>query len=153
MAREQTVRILDDIDGSPDAATILFGLDGQSYEIDLSVRNEVRLREILGPYIEVATKVNKESARGRGRGRAPMSRPATDKERNFALRTWSIENGIELPSRGRIAAAVLAAYEAQDVDALYAAVGVEREVEVVEEEKPKRSRRSRVTDVEFKEAV
>jgi hypothetical protein len=153
MAREQTIRILDDIDGSPDAATILFGLDDQSYEIDLSVRNEVRLREILSPYIEVATKVRKEPVRGKGRGRATVTRPAGDKERNLALRAWSIENGIELPGRGRIAAAVLTAYETRDVDALYAAVGVEREVEVVEEEKPKRSRRSRATDVLFREAV
>jgi hypothetical protein len=44
MARTVSTVITDDIDGSPGAATVSFGLDGASYEIDLTAANKARLR-------------------------------------------------------------------------------------------------------------
>ena len=131
MAREVLQVISDDLDGSSDATTIEFGLDGVSYSIDLSSKNEGTLRTALAPYLEVATKV-----RSAGRGAKTRAR-AANKDRNTAIREWALESGVQLPTRGRIAGAVIDAYDTGDVDALFAAVGLEREPE-----KPSRRRRA-----------
>jgi hypothetical protein len=130
MARETIVTLVDDIDGSVAASTVTFGLDGYSYEIDLSDKNNNALRTALNPFIEGARRVRGGSARGRASGRT------TDKDRNATIRTWALDNGVELPSRGRIAGAVQDAYDAKDVPRLYAAVGLEMEPEA----KPRRGR-------------
>jgi hypothetical protein len=131
MAREVLHVISDDLDGSPEARTIEFGLDTVSYTIDLANENEEALRATLEPYLEVARKV-------RSQGRGTKSQPkAANRDRNMAIREWALESGVELPSRGRIAGAVVEAYDGGDVDALFAAVGLEREPE-----KPSRRRRA-----------
>jgi hypothetical protein len=139
MAREVLQIISDDLDGSPDATTIEFELDGVSYSIDLASKNEGVLRTALAPYLEVATKV-----RPAGRGAKSRAR-ATNRDRNSAIRQWALESGVELPSRGRIAGGVIDAYDTGDIDALFAAVGLEREPE-------KPSRRRRTSGPEFSSA-
>jgi len=131
MARETIVTLVDDIDGSVAASTVTFSLDGSTYEIDLSDKNNNALRTALNPFIEGARRVRGASVRG---GRA--SGRTTDKDRNSAIRTWALDNGVELPSRGRIAGAVQDAYDAKDVPGLYTAAGLEMEPE----EKPRRGR-------------
>jgi hypothetical protein len=121
MARKVHQVISDDVDGSPDAKTIEFRLDSVPYEIDLASKNEKALRLALAPYLDVARTIRAE-----GRG-SEFQLKASNKERNTAIREWALENGLELPSRGRIAGAVAEAFDASDVDALYAAVGIERE--------------------------
>jgi hypothetical protein len=121
MAREVHQIISDDLDGSPNAKTIEFRLDSVPYAIDLASKNESALRSTLAPYLDVARKVRAE-----GRGSRFQSKAST-KERNSAIREWALENGLELPSRGRIAGRVAEAFDAGDVDGLYAAVGIERE--------------------------
>ncbi len=54
MARRIVEILTDDIDRSPAAETVTFGLDGLSYEIDLNEENAADLRDILAPYISVA---------------------------------------------------------------------------------------------------
>lgn len=44
MVRKTTVQLVDDIDGSEAAETVSFGLDGNSYEIDLSEQRASSLR-------------------------------------------------------------------------------------------------------------
>ena len=39
MATKTSVIITDDLDGSADAETVSFGIDGTNYEIDLGARN------------------------------------------------------------------------------------------------------------------
>jgi hypothetical protein len=51
MAQKIHVELVDDIDGSPAAETVPFGLDGTQYEVDLSEHNATVLRETLAPYI------------------------------------------------------------------------------------------------------
>lgn len=52
---QKTRRVLvDDLDGSSDATTVQFGIDGRSYEIDLSSANAERLRHIFAGYVERA---------------------------------------------------------------------------------------------------
>ena len=51
--------LVDDLDGSPGATTVLFGLDGCSYEIDLSAPNAERLRHVFAGYVERARVVGR----------------------------------------------------------------------------------------------
>jgi len=63
MAQTIEVKLVDDIDGSNADETLAFGLDGKSYEIELSKRNASALRKVLVPYID----------NGRPAGRAPSA--------------------------------------------------------------------------------
>jgi hypothetical protein len=139
MVRQVIHSITDDLDGSPDAAEVEFALGGQTYAIDLAPKNEARLRDTLQPYIDAGRRVS--DARGRG----GATRPAADRERNQAIRQWALDNGVELPSRGRIAQGYIDAYDDSNVELLYATAGLE----LPEENKPKRRRRA--TDAHFSE--
>jgi hypothetical protein len=46
MVRKMWVVTTDDLDGSPDAETVSFGLDGVSYEIGLAPANKTRLGRV-----------------------------------------------------------------------------------------------------------
>lgn len=102
MARKTTVTLIDDIDGSPADESVLFGLDGVQYEIDLSAANAGRLRESLARYIG-------EARRTTGRRPAAARSSASDLA---AIRAWARSNGHQVSDRGRIAAPILAAYRA-----------------------------------------
>jgi hypothetical protein len=106
MASIVQVTITDDLDGSPNAATVTFGLDGVSYEIDLTEKNREKLVHIMGPYVEAARKVS--SARSRT-GSIRRSAARVDRA---AVRAWASQNGLRVSERGRISAAVLEQYEA-----------------------------------------
>jgi hypothetical protein len=138
MARQVIERLVDDIDGSVATQSVFFGVDGQRYQIDLNDQHVDELRTKLSPFLAVARRVRDEPGRGRGGAVA-------DPNRNAAIRQWALDEGVELPSRGRIAAAVMQAYDESDVAALYAAVGLEHEVEAPPEVPAKRSRRKAAT--------
>src|SRR6478752_10053837 len=66
----KTLIILDDDgDGSEAAETVSFGLDGKSYEIDLSTENAAKLRAALAPYLQ--------AVEARPAGARQASTPAT----------------------------------------------------------------------------
>lgn len=134
MVRRVIERLVDDIDGSDATQSVSFGLDGVTYQIDLNEMHADELRTALGPYIEVARRVRDE-----GRGRSIVRRAVVDRDRNARIRQWALDQGVELPGRGRIARAVAQAYDARDVAALYAAAGLE--MQPPEEPTPKRTRR------------
>lgn len=97
----------DDLDGGSADETVTFGLDGRSYEIDLTTKNADKLRKTLAPYV----------AAGRRAGRIPRQGPfgrstAASDGNTAAIRAWAIEQGYEVSSRGRISADIRAAYEA-----------------------------------------
>ena len=144
MARQVIERLVDDIDGSEATQSVSFGVDGLGYQIDLNDQHAHDLRSKLSPFLEVARRVRDDSGRPRAGARGAVA----DKDRNSSIRQWALDEGVELPSRGRIAGTVQQAYDAGDVAALYAAVGLEREEEVEEEPAPKRSRR-RAASAEF----
>jgi hypothetical protein len=68
MAQTTTVKLIDDLDGTNADETLVFALDGKSYELDLSKRNAAALRKVLQPYLDVARS-------GNGARRAPSRRP------------------------------------------------------------------------------
>lgn len=65
MAQTIVVKLVDDLDGGDADETVAFGLDGRSYEIELSKRNASALRKALGPYVDKA----RLSGRAPGPGR------------------------------------------------------------------------------------
>lgn len=96
MARVETVRLVDDLDGGDADETVMFGLDGKSYEIDLSAANVAALRDMLGPYVTAGRRViagTPSSRRGRG---------VNDPSENATIREWWKAQGGQIGERGRI---------------------------------------------------
>jgi hypothetical protein len=120
MATKTTVTLVDDLDGSEASESVAFGLDGASYEIDLSDNNAEKLRDVLANYVANARRAD-GARRGPGRpksvaAKAPKAargaRTAPDREQTAAIREWARANGHEVSERGRLSASVLAAFEA-----------------------------------------
>ncbi len=78
MAKKVTVTLVDDFDGEGAAdETVEFGLDGVTYEIDLSAKNATKLRNDLKQWVEASRRVG-----GRRRGRSELRpRPWRDRSR------------------------------------------------------------------------
>jgi len=110
MAQRTIVQMTDDIDGSEATETVLFGLDGQQYEIDLNEGHAEDLREVLSPFISVARKAGGGGGRGRASSvAAPKQRGSSDVDPK-AVRAWAEANGVQVSPRGRISAEVLELY-------------------------------------------
>lgn len=107
MAQKVQVVLVDDLDGGPADDTVIFGLDGAGFEIDLSQANAERLREVLAPYVGAGRKISGR----KGRGAAPGSRGRANSDA-AAIRAWAKQNGQKVSERGRVSADVRAAYEA-----------------------------------------
>ena len=107
MAQRVQVMLIDDIDKSEGAETVTFGLDGVTYEIDLSAKNAAALRDALAPWVGHGRRVPGRSA-GASRGRkAPSAGNDT-----AAVREWARANGHQVSERGRLSSTVLEAYAA-----------------------------------------
>lgn len=108
MAKQTTVTVTDDLDGSANAKEVTFSLNGESYTMDLSAKNRAALEKALKPYIAKATK--------QGRRRlASSSRKTTARASRTdlaAVREWAKSNGHQVSDRGRISATVQEAYDA-----------------------------------------
>ena len=110
MAKKVTVTLVDDFDGEAAAdETVEFGLDGVTYEIDLSSKNAKKLRDDLKLWVEKGRRVGgrRRSRSGSGRGRASI-----DREQSAAIREWARRNGHNVSTRGRIPADVIDAFHA-----------------------------------------
>ena len=105
MAQKVSIVLVDDLDGTEATETVSFGLDGTSYEIDLTDANAAALREALSGYIGHARKVAGGSRRGR---RSTAASSSNTKE----VREWAKAQGMEVSERGRISADVQQAYAA-----------------------------------------
>ncbi len=104
MAQRVNIVLVDDIDDSDAEETVAFGLDGKEYAIDLNAKNAKKLRDALAPYVAHGRSV---SSRG-GRRSAAKSSGAAPSE----IRAWARDNGMDVPERGRVSAAVREAYAA-----------------------------------------
>lgn len=118
MAQKEVLKVVDDIDGSDAEETVLFGLDGVHYEIDLSQYNAQFLRDTLELYVEngrrlvrKGTKVKRGSRTSSPREVKVVASAPVDREQSRAIREWAKRNNFTLSDRGRIPNAVLEAYE------------------------------------------
>ncbi|GAA4718981.1 Lsr2 family protein [Isoptericola chiayiensis] len=109
MVQKTKVVLIDDIDGSDGDETVTFGLDGVSYEIDLTEAHATELREALSTWIGHA---RKSAGRSAPRATGGARRGRTDREQLQKIREWARENGYTVNDRGRIPGRVLEAFEA-----------------------------------------
>ncbi|AXB45646.1 histone-like nucleoid-structuring protein Lsr2 [Amycolatopsis albispora] len=111
MAQKVLVSLVDDLDGSEAEETVEFGLDGVSYQIDLSADNAEELRDALAQYVEHARRAGGRKRSGGRPAAKAVARPATvDREQNQAIRAWARKNGYQVSDRGRIPSEVVEAY-------------------------------------------
>jgi hypothetical protein len=106
MASIVSVVVSDDIDGSEGAETVTFGVDGVTYEIDLSEQNRAKLAAAMAPFIGAARKVSVR------RPRTGASRQAAARVDRAEIRAWAKEQGLQVSERGRISAEIMQEYEA-----------------------------------------
>ncbi|MBF4619454.1 Lsr2 family protein [Clavibacter sp. VKM Ac-2873] len=106
---------LDDLDGAllddlRPGETLRFGLDGITYEIDLSIAHATELRQKLEHYMDAGREVRAVSSPLSGRRAAS----AKDQARERAdARSWLREHGHPVSDRGRIAQELLRLYHDQ----------------------------------------
>jgi len=103
----------DDLDGAAAAEgvrTVHFGLDGVDWEVDLSVAEAARLREVLGRYVPFARRAAAEVERPVNVS-PPTPVRSLDVAELRAVRAWARSNGLSVSDRGRISEAVLEAFE------------------------------------------
>jgi|SRR5260370_40448636 hypothetical protein len=110
MAKRTTVVIHDDLDQSEGARTIKFGLDGKSYEIDLSPAHEEELRKALQKFLDAASPVlpyATPTSTRRKYGTGPVRRDTKH------IREWLRgHEGLDISDRGRIPIEYMQRYEA-----------------------------------------
>lgn len=94
-----------DVEGTE---TVSFSLDGSAYEIDVCDKHGTALRNAFAPYVGAARRAGRTTTAKRGRATKAVS----DKDRTVAIREWAKKNGHKVSERGRLSAAVLAAYDA-----------------------------------------
>jgi hypothetical protein len=107
MAQKVVVSLVDDLTGSQADETVLFGVDGKSYEIDLSAANADKLRGALAGYVGAARKAGRPSRNNAAASARPV---AADREQNQAIREWARKRGMKVSDRGRIPSEVTEAY-------------------------------------------
>ena len=59
MATQRVETVVDDIDGTEGAERVVFSVDDQSYEIDLTDGNADKLREALTPYMQAGRRLSR----------------------------------------------------------------------------------------------
>lgn len=109
MAQRVQVILEDDLDGSEADETVLFGLDGVEYEVDLSTENIQALHDAMAPWVAVARRTG--GRRKRATASAPRATESGSGASTSDIRVWAQENGHEVSSRGRISAEVREAYD------------------------------------------
>lgn len=110
MAKRVHVVLEDDISGGDADETVSFGIDGTSYEIDLTKSNADKLRSSVATYVAHGRKVGSGAkARRNGSSGGPAR---ADREQLQAIREWARRNGHQVSDRGRIAATVVDAFNA-----------------------------------------
>ena len=111
MAQRTLVLLEDDIDGGEAVETVLFGLDGTTYEIDLNEHNAAQLRDAVAPFVGAARRAGRPSAAPTRPALASTHTPGTTRTPSEvdpkAIRTWAEANGVRVSARGRISAAVV----------------------------------------------
>lgn len=105
MAKTVSVVVTDDLDGSPGAETVAFGVDGLSYEIDLGKKNRAKLEKSLQPFMDAGRRTAQRRA-------AKPARAEGSRTDRAAVRTWAAGQGLKVSERGRISAEVMSKYDA-----------------------------------------
>ncbi|MFT4042888.1 MAG: Lsr2 family protein [Gordonia sp. (in: high G+C Gram-positive bacteria)] len=106
MAKRTVVKFVDDLDGKElkEAVTVAFGVNGREYEFDTSPAHAQEFEQTLERYVAVSRVPGRSLRSFRDSKRA---QPHTQ-----AIRRWARNNGFAISDRGRIAAEIVAAFQA-----------------------------------------
>lgn len=104
MARKTQVIITDDITGELADETVVFGLDGVQYSIDLTSEHAAELRASLEKWVASAERVG---------GRRKAGTGATGLTEAQMIRQWAEKKGLPVSRRGRIPSEIRDAYYAE----------------------------------------
>lgn len=107
--RIQTI-LIDDTDGKSADETLVFALDGVTYEIDLSTENAEKLRSDLSGWADKGRRTGGRRGTGR-RATAPGPGIAGRRADLTAIREWGRANGYAVSDRGRVAKEIQNAYD------------------------------------------
>jgi Lsr2 len=98
----KTIRIDDLEEGEVLAEeTVLFGLDGQNREIDLSTKNATKLRNVMAPFVAASRPAGGTVTRKPVTGTSSSQRSA-DRDQKMAIREWANSQGIRVSHKGRL---------------------------------------------------
>lgn len=112
MAQRVQIVLEDDVDGGTAAETVSFGLDGVSYEIDLSDNNAGKLRDELAQWIGHARRSGGRRSGGRRSSGSNSSGGSSSRRTDLSeMRAWARQNGHQVSDRGRVSAKVQEAYD------------------------------------------
>jgi len=105
-----TTVIVSDLSGEPQATTRIVTVGEQAYEVDLTAAEFAEYQALVDRYVRagrpVAGTTGAESAGGREAHEAWRSPGDV-----AAIKTWAVANGWAVPKRGRLGAALIAAYQ------------------------------------------
>jgi hypothetical protein len=121
VAKRISIEISDDTDGGGADQTVPFGLDGVSYEIDLSNANAGALRAAMEPYVTVARRTGGRRIKvavGQSTDNTKQEpKTSTDYAAAHDIRAWAQQNGYEVADQGRIPKTVVEAFHSSRQDA------------------------------------
>jgi septation ring formation regulator EzrA len=107
----QRVVLSDDLDGSEAIQTIIYTIDGQEYEIDLSEENIQRFHEALEPFVSASRQVQRQAAPTRRRGDGRRRSGSRWQDDIPQIRAWAEAQCMDVSARGRIKKEILDAYD------------------------------------------
>lgn len=110
MAQKVQVLLTCDLEETdkPAKETVQFTVGGTAYEIELCERHAKQFRDGLAPFVAKARRAGRAGG-GRRRSSGGLS---ADRQRTQEIRAWARKKGIAVSERGRIAADLVAKYEA-----------------------------------------
>ena len=86
--------------------TVILGIDGRHYELEMCAKHELQLLQTLGRYTMAARRVPRPVMQRHS------FRTTQDRQHSREVRAWALASGHQLPERGRIPLAVLRDYAA-----------------------------------------
>jgi hypothetical protein len=102
----------DDLDNTSEAdETMLFLLDGEYYEIDLSAENAKKFRDANVKYVKAGRIVASRDAVRRIAALANGSSPDTDTVDPAAVRAWAQSRGHQIGEKGRVPQQLVVQYQ------------------------------------------
>lgn len=110
MAKKTIEKYFSDLSGNAiegNSPTLYFSFDGTSYEIDLTDDEKSAFKDTIAPYLGHARSVRGSAAR-----RPAAKSSSTSGHDPKVVRAWAVEQGLDVPARGRIPASLVQEYDA-----------------------------------------
>ncbi|MEH3034084.1 MAG: Lsr2 family protein [Aeromicrobium erythreum] len=106
MAKKTVEKFYSDLSGEEidsTSPTVAFVFDGVGYEVDLTASERRAFEDAVKPYIAIGRRVGSRQRVASSGSSGPDAK---------VVRAWAQEQGLDVPSRGRVPASVLEAYAA-----------------------------------------